>query len=59
MSQLLPSTNIVLDNSITIEEVLNTADDNPFGFIVECDLTFPVEIHDKLKEFPPCPENNT
>ena len=21
-----------------------------------CDLEFPIEIHDKLKEFPPCPE---
>ena len=26
---------------------------------MECDLKFPVEIHDKLKEFPPCPENIT
>ena len=25
--------------------------------IVECDLIFPKEIHEKLKEYPPCPEN--
>jgi len=25
--------------------------------IVECDLSFPIELHDKFKEYPPCPEN--
>ena len=27
--------------------------------IVECDLSFPAELHDKFKEYPPCPESLT
>ena len=34
-----------------------TADDSDIGYIIECDLNAPKEIHDKLKEFPPCPES--
>ena len=36
---------------------LKTDDDNDVGYIIECDLCAPKEIHDKLKEFPPCPES--
>ena len=36
---------------------LNTADDANIGYIVECDLTFPKHLHEKFKNFPPCPEN--
>ena len=32
---------IVKNNNIDIKEVLETADDNDVGYIVECDLTFP------------------
>jgi hypothetical protein len=56
MSQYLPYKNISLNNEIEIETILKTADDSDVGYIVECDLEFPEEIQDKLKEFPPCPE---
>ena len=38
-------------------KILNTDDNADVGYIVECDLIFPKEIHEKLKEYPPCPEN--
>jgi len=56
MSQLLPHDKIKISNDVDIEEVLATPDDNETGYIIECDLTFPEELHDKFKEFPPAPE---
>lgn len=57
MSQYLPYKNISLNNEIDIDTILKTDDNSKVGYIVECDLEFPQEIHDKLKEFPPCPES--
>ena len=45
-----------LNNDVDIDTILKTDDNSKVGYIVECDLEFPIEIHDKLKEFPPCPE---
>lgn len=57
MSQFLPYDGIEFKNDISIDEVLETPDENPWGYVVECDLIFPKEIHNKLKQFPPAPEN--
>jgi hypothetical protein len=57
MSESLPFKDIKFDNNVTLEEVLNTKDDNETGYILEVDLLFPKEIHEKLKQYPPCPEN--
>ena len=57
MTQSLPYKNIKLDEKVTLEEILNTADDSSTGYIVEVDLSFPEEIHEKLKQYVPCPEN--
>ena len=56
MSQYLPYRNIALTKDVDIDTILKTDDNSKVGYIVECDLEFPIEIHDKLKEFPPCPE---
>jgi hypothetical protein len=56
MVQHLPYKDIKLDTEITIEQILETADDADIGFVVEVDLHFPKEIHERLKQFPPCPE---
>jgi len=56
MSQSLPYKDLKFSN-ISLDEVLETSDENDEGYILEIDLRFPDEIHDKLKEFPPCPEN--
>jgi hypothetical protein len=57
MAQLLPYKDLKFEENKTIDEVLETADNSKIGYIVECDLSFPVELHDKFKEFPPCPED--
>jgi hypothetical protein len=57
MSQHLPYKDLKFDNDVELETILNTSDDSDIGYFIECDLHFPKEIHDKLKEYPPCPEN--
>ena len=57
MSQPLPYKDISFNTDISLEEILATSDDNDIGYIVECDLEYPEEIHDELKEYPPAPEN--
>ena len=56
MSQHLPFKGLQFVDT-DINTILNTSDTSSTGYIVEVDLRFPKEIHDKLKEFPPCPEN--
>ena len=57
MSQALPYKNLHFNTDVTLEDILNTDDNSDVGYIVEVDLHFPEEIHDKLKEYPVCPEN--
>ena len=38
-----------------VEELLQIPDDNEFGFFIECDLEYPVEIKEKTKNVPLCP----
>ena len=40
--------NLKFDTQITIEEILKTSDESDTGYIIECDLRFPIEIHDNL-----------
>ena len=42
-----------LMNEIT-EGILNTPDDNEFGYFIECDLEYPAEIKEKTENFPLC-----
>jgi hypothetical protein len=57
MIQPLPHKDLKFRNDITIEQILKTPDDSEEGYMVECDLNIPDHLHDKLKEYPPCPEN--
>ena len=59
MSQHLQNENLKFDDAITLDDILDAPDENKTGYIIEVDLIFPKEIHDKLKEFPPCPESLT
>ena len=47
------------NDGITLDTILNTADDAETGYLVEADLEFPIELHDVFKQFPPCPESLT
>ena len=40
-----------------LEEILNTLEDNETGYFLEVDLKYPVNIKEKTKHFPLCPEN--
>ena len=57
MSEFLPYDDLRWNNNLSLEDVLTTEDDAEEGHIIEVDLHFPPEIHDRLKEFPPAPEN--
>ena len=37
------------------EGILNTPDDNEFGYFLECDMLYPAEIKEKTENFPLCP----
>ena len=39
-----------------LEEILNTPDDNDFGYLFEVDLKYPDTIKEKTKKFPFAPE---
>ena len=57
MSEPLPYKDLQFNNNVSLNDILNTADDDETGYILEVDLSFPEHIHEKLREFPPCPEN--
>ena len=37
------------------EDILNTPDDNVYGYFIECDLEYPAEIKEKTENFPLSP----
>ena len=37
------------------EDILNTPDDNEYGYFIECDLEYQAEIKEKTENFPLCP----
>ena len=39
----------------TVEDLRFIPDNNEFGYFIECDLEYPVEIKEKTKNFPFCP----
>ena len=56
MVQPLPQKDVKFDNTATLESILATPDDSETGYFAEVDIEFPKELHEKLKQFPPCPE---
>ena len=40
-----------------LQEILYTADDSEIGYFVEVDLRYPINMKEKTKSFPFCPEN--
>ena len=52
MSQYLPYDEIKFDNNVTLEDIINTPDDNDIGYFIEVDLIYPDNIKQKTKNFP-------
>ena len=57
MSQYLPYDEIKFDNSVELEDILNTPDDSDIGYFLEVDLKYPDNIKHKTKNFPFAPVN--
>ena len=53
----LPYNHIKFVNNVTLAEVLRTADDSRYGYIIECTIGYHPSIHDKLRDFVPSPES--
>lgn len=41
----------------SINNILNTKDDSEIGYILEVNLEYPEELHDKHNDYPMCPEH--
>lgn len=59
MQQMLPLDGYTWNDSITLSEILNTADDSDFGYFVEVDLQYPSSLHDQHNDLPLAPEKLT
>ena len=57
MSQYLPYDEIKFDNTVKLEDILNTPDDSDIGYFIEVDLIYPDNIKEKTKNFPFAPVN--
>ena len=57
MTQYLPYDEIKFDNTVKLEDILNTPDDSDIGYFIELDLTYPNKIKEKTKNFPFAPMN--
>ena len=44
---------------MALDHALAMSDDNEIGYLVEIEITYPIELHDKFKQSLPCPENLT
>ena len=55
MSEFLTHEKLQFDSSIKLDVTLNAPDENETGYIVEVDLQFPVQVHDKFQGVPACP----
>ena len=63
MSKMLPFDKIEMCNGHLdfyikiLDEILNTPDDSDIRYFFEVDLKYPVNIKEKTKKFPICPES--
>lgn len=59
LSSSLPTGNFKwIDNAQTVDWS-NLPPDSPFGYVMECDVEVPQNVHDKLNDLPPLPEKRT
>ena len=49
MSAYLPYENLQFNNNIDLSQIRQTSDEHVIRYIVEVDLHFTVELHNKLK----------
>ena len=57
MSEPLPYDEIKFDNTVKLEEILNTPDDSDIGYFIEADLIYTDNIKERTKNLPFAPVN--
>jgi len=57
MMDFLPYNLLGFDNKIKLNEILDMPLNGNYGYFVEVDIEIPENLHDKFKDYPPCPEN--
>ena len=57
-NEKLPQSDFTLNSDITLAEILNCPDDNPFGYFVGVDLHYPASLHDYHQDFLLAPSKN-
>ena len=57
MSEPLPYDEIKFDNTVKLEDILNTPDDSDIGYFIEADLIYPDNIKERTKNLPFAPVN--
>ena len=57
----LPSKSFVLkrEGEVDLQEILNTPNDSPVGYVLEVDLHYPDDLHDLHTDFPLAPTKET
>lgn len=59
MQQTLPLDNYQWNETVTLQEILDTSDNSEVGFFVEVDITYPPSLHDAHNDLPLAPEKLT
>ena len=54
--QYLPTSKHKFVNE-SLETKLNCSDTSDTGYLVKCDISTPVELHEYFKDYPPCPHH--
>jgi hypothetical protein len=57
MSQYVPIGDFKWVDEECINSILNTPDDADTGYVLECDFSYPKELHDLHSDYPLAPEN--
>ena len=57
MSEPLPYDETKFDNTVKLEDILNTLDDSDIGYFIEADLIYPDKIKERTKKLPFAPLN--
>ena len=57
MKEPLPYDEIKFDNTVKLEDILNTPDDSDIGYFGEADLIYPDNIKERTKNLPFAPVN--
>ena len=58
MSQYLPTNNYKWENSeeFNVDKIMSMTDEQATGYIFDCDLEYPIDVHDDHSDYPLAPE---